>query len=124
MEDKNAALTYAEVQKAILAFHERWKRPGIDDLPSRLSPMHSKDPVEWVRLWAGDGDPQKHSRKAGVYFFFDTDQTSSTSGQPEGSASAYTNTATFLAHRSPNTWRFCTCPTSVGLSLGRSKRTS
>ncbi len=69
MEDKNAALTYAELQKAILAFHERWKRPGIDDLPSRLSPMHSKDPVEWVRLWAGDGDPQKHSRKAGVYSF-------------------------------------------------------
>jgi len=74
MGDEKVAPTYAEVQKAILAFHEKWRRPGIEDLPSRLSCVSFKDPVEWARLWAEDGELQKHSRKTGVYFFFDTNQ--------------------------------------------------
>lgn len=74
MGDEKVAPTYAEVQQAILAFHEKWRRPGIEDLPSRLSPVRFKDQVEWARLWAEDGELHKHSSKAGVYFFFDTDQ--------------------------------------------------
>jgi hypothetical protein len=74
MEDEKVVPTYAEVQKAILAFHEQWRRPGIEDLPARLRLVHFKDPVEWARLWAEDGELQKHSRKAGVYSFFDTDK--------------------------------------------------
>lgn len=58
--------TYDDVDRAVREFHEKFPRPGIDDLPERLHRQRLQAPLRGRQTWPLDRVP-------GVYFLFPED---------------------------------------------------
>lgn len=62
---------YENVIKAVETFDRAYKRPAIDDLPSKLTYVIFENSAEWERLWSDGGALRMHAEDPCVYFFFD-----------------------------------------------------